>query len=100
MDPDPARPMGTTRLGFLSGLTRRAAQALPQGMLPVPVDEADELPPPGEMIEPYLSDEAFLEDVEGAKHEDGLQSGGSGRAASSSRSTGSISCSTRISPIR
>jgi L-ascorbate metabolism protein UlaG (beta-lactamase superfamily) len=72
MDPDPARSTGTTRLGFLSHLTRRAAQALPQGVPPVRVEEADELPPPGEMIEPYLSDDAFLEDVEGAKHEDGL----------------------------
>jgi L-ascorbate metabolism protein UlaG (beta-lactamase superfamily) len=72
MDPDPAQHVGTTRLGFLSGITRRAAQAVPRGKLALPVEEADELPPPGQMIEPYLCDDAFIEDVEGARHEDGL----------------------------
>jgi L-ascorbate metabolism protein UlaG (beta-lactamase superfamily) len=63
MEPDPEHTTPTTRLGFLSGLTRRAAEALP---LPEPVETAPELPPPGPLIEPYLSDDAFLEDVEGA----------------------------------
>jgi L-ascorbate metabolism protein UlaG (beta-lactamase superfamily) len=72
MDPDSAPPAGTTRLGFLSGVTRRAAQAVPRGVPPGPVEEADELPPPGTMIEPYLCDDAFLDDVEGAKNEEGL----------------------------
>jgi L-ascorbate metabolism protein UlaG (beta-lactamase superfamily) len=70
MDPD--QPAGTTRLGFLSAITRRAAQAVPRSVAPVAADEWNELPPPGELIEPYLSDEAFLEDVEGARHEEGL----------------------------
>lgn len=63
MEPDPERTTPTTRLGFLSGLTRRAAQAV---QLPEPVETAPELPPRGTLIEPYLSDDAFLEDVEGA----------------------------------
>lgn len=63
-DPDPAPP--TTRLGFLSDLTRRAAQAVPLPELGGPAETAPDLPPPGTLIEPYLADDAFLEDVEGA----------------------------------
>ena len=76
----------TTRLGFLGALTRHAAQAVPLPDLAQPVETAPDLPPPGTLIEPYLADDAFLEDVEGAV-EPGLHLGGSGRAASSSRST-------------
>ena len=64
MHPDPTPP--TTRLGFLSGLTRRAGQAVPLPARGEPVEEAPELPPPGTLIDPHLSDEAFLEDVESA----------------------------------
>jgi L-ascorbate metabolism protein UlaG (beta-lactamase superfamily) len=74
LDRDPPTP--TTRLAFLSVLTRRAAQAVP---LPVPpaqappvVETAPELPPAGTLIEPYLCDDAFLEDVESARQEVGL----------------------------
>jgi L-ascorbate metabolism protein UlaG (beta-lactamase superfamily) len=69
MDPDPDTATPTTRLSFLSGITRRAAHAVPRPGSRAPAEEAPELPPPGEMIEPYLADEAFFEDVQGANEE-------------------------------
>jgi len=66
MEPDPDLTTPTTRLGFLSVLTRRAAQAVPLPERPEPIETAPELPPPGTLIEPYLCDDGFLEDVEGA----------------------------------
>lgn len=56
----------TTRLAFLGALTRRAAQALPLPEAPEQVETASDLPPPGVLIEPYLTDDAFLDDVTGA----------------------------------
>ena len=56
----------TTRFAFLSGLTLRAARAVPLPELPTPVETAPDLPPAGVLIEPYLADDAFIEDVEGA----------------------------------
>ena len=56
----------TTRLGFLGALTRQAAQAVPLPDLAQPVETAPDLPPPGTLIEPYLADDAFVEDVVGA----------------------------------
>lgn len=56
----------TTRLAFLGALTRRAAQALPLPEMPEQVETAPDLPPPGVLIEPYLTDDAFLDDVMGA----------------------------------
>lgn len=68
----------TTRLGFLSGLTRRAAEVapIPPGLLPPdPAEDPfdfDELPPPGEMIRPALSNDEFLADVDAARQEPGM----------------------------
>lgn len=62
MPPYSDRSTPTTRLGFLSGLRRGAALAA-EGS---PVETSPELPPPGTLLEPYLQDDAFLEDVEGA----------------------------------
>lgn len=56
----------TTRLAFLGALTRRAAHALPLPELPEQVETAPDLPPPGVLVEPYLTDDAFLDDVMGA----------------------------------
>ena len=63
-DPDPGTP--TTRLAFLSGLTRRAAQAVPLPDVPALVETAPELPPRGRLLQPYLADDAFVDDVQGA----------------------------------
>ncbi len=68
MEPDdPSAP--STRLGFLTNLTRRAAQARPAK---APGFEAAELPPPGTPIEPALSDDAFLADVDAAREAHGM----------------------------
>ncbi len=58
----------TTRLAFLGALTRRAARTLPLPEVPghVEAEVAPDLPPEGVLIEPYLADDAFLDDVMGA----------------------------------
>ena len=105
-DPDALFPSGpTTRRGLLSAFGRRAAEALPvpDSLTPrptsLPADPFDEEPP--DWIEPVLDGEELVAEVKASDRRDrACTSGGSARAASSSRSRARASCSTRTSPTR
>lgn len=73
-DPDALFPSGpTTRRGLLSAFSRRAAEALPvpDSLVPRdPPDPFDEEPP--EWIEPLVSGEELIADVQAAREETGM----------------------------
>lgn len=69
-DETPAGRPAVTRAGFLSAIRQRAAETVAGPPAPPPTHP--ELPPPGELIEPLLSDDDLLADIEDARTEAGL----------------------------